>query len=553
MTEGKIRVVIVDDEYLDRNLLRNCIDWNRLGMEISGEAEDAAQALGLIRRSAPDVIFTDIQMPGDDGIRLSETVLREHPETKIVVLTGFDTFDYAQRSIKAGVADYLLKPIDGDEVLKTASALREQIGKERRENEEYNSLRRQLSENLPYLRERFLGELLGGAAESGALKERMEVLGIRFRQETFQAAVFEPVPEDAPAGEEGDLLRSLRVLNCLRDRFRANENVFVLPNTTRRTAVLNNDESVDLYEECRLLRKKLAAGLSCPVCAGLGRLKRGAENIAASYREALEALRYRIAVGNNAVILYDSIRFPDRGEARGGGDLYGQLDFCLRTGLREKAAESIDALFEAVDLKSGTAVETVRLTALNAAQALFRAMTEAGLDPAEIYRSELLVNGRIFRLGTLPDAKDLLKDTAQKCMDAIGRDRSGRILSLVGDMKRYVRDHYADSGLTLTELAKKFFFNPSYLSRTFKKKAGVSFVEYLTEVRMEKAVELLKAGNAKAFEIAGAVGIPDPNYFSTCFKKHTGVSISEYRRSLTSGEAAASPGKEPPRGRVPAG
>ena len=532
MDGESIKVVIVDDEYLERNLLKNCIDWRSLGMEIAGEAQDADEALGLVDRCGPDVIFTDIQMPGADGIRLGELALQRRPGLKVVVLTGFDTFDYAQRSIKAGVSDFLLKPIDGGEVLKTAAGLKAQIERERKSRAESLALRRQLRDNLPYLRERFFNELLGGADDGEALRERMGFLGIRFAGSSFQVAAFEPVPEDDRADEEARFLLSLRISNSLSDYFKGSGGVFVFMNTTNRIIVLNSDETLDLYEQCVLLRRKLAREIPCSVCVGLGSLKRGAEKIGGSYREALTAIRCRIAVGNDAVIPYDSIRLPGREPPCDWNELYGQLDFSIRAGLAEKADETVDKIFGNIDLKDAQAVKSIRMTAMSVALAFFRALTEAGLDPGEIYRFEVTASGRIFALGTLPEIKALLSGTARECIDSIARHQSRRVGGLIDDIRGYVAAHYADSGLSLAELAKAFFFNPSYLSRTFKKKAGVSFTEYLTEFRMEKAVELLREKDLKAFEIAAEVGIPDPNYFSTCFKKYAGVSISDFRRSL---------------------
>lgn len=152
---GKIKVVIVDDEYLERNLLKKCIDWAALGLKIVGEAGNADEALGVIEREKPDVLFTDVQMPGTDGIGLSELILQKHPEMKVVVLTGFDKFDYAQRSIKAGISDYLLKPIDSENVFHTAAKLKKNIEIGRKNKQDEQELKKQLYESLPYLRERF--------------------------------------------------------------------------------------------------------------------------------------------------------------------------------------------------------------------------------------------------------------------------------------------------------------------------------------------------------------------------------------------------------------
>jgi two-component system, response regulator YesN len=525
-----IKVVIVDDEYLERNLLKKCIDWSSLNMKIVGEAQDAAEALDLICRESPDVLFTDIQMPGTDGIGLSEFALKKFPEIHVVVLTGFDKFEYAQRSIKAGISDYLLKPIDGEEVQKTAVKLKEQIESDRKSNQEDSELKKQLYDNLPYLREHFFNELMLGKIEG--VREKMSFLGVHFENSVFQVATFEIVPEAAPSDEESQFLLSMRVRKEINDFFQSCENTFVSAHTTDRIVILNNNSRIDLYEQCEILLKQTAEKLPYPFCIGIGSMKKQIDEICISYREALEAVHYRVAFGNNKVILYDTIRFPCGAESLNSKGYVEQLNFYIKTGLTDKIQDTIQKICEGIDLKKASALETLRMAAMNINLTIFRSMAEAGLEPDEIYRFELQTNSRVFQLRTLPETEEFLKEIVSKCLDLLDQRQNSQISSLIEVVKNYIRENYMNSSLSLSDLAEKLYFNPSYLSRTFKKKAGVSFTEYLMEVRMTKAAELMRNGELKAFEIATAVGIPEPNYFSTSFKKYTGVSVSQYRKPL---------------------
>lgn len=525
-----IKVVIVDDEYLERNLLKKCIDWTSLNMEMVGEAQDATEALDLICRESPDVLFTDIQMPGTDGIGLSELALKKFPEIHVVVITGFDKFEYAQRSIKAGISDFLLKPIDGEEVQKTAVKLKERIENDRKSMQEEIELKNQLYDNLPYLRERFFNELMFG--EVDGVREKMSFLGIHFENAVFQVALFEIVPEAVPPDEESRFLLSIRVRKRINDFFQSWKNTFVFAHTTNRIAILNNDSKIDLYEQCEILLKQISEELTSHFCIGLGSMKKQVDEICISYKDALEAVHYRIALGNNKVILYDTIRFPYRAESLNSKGYVEQLNFYIKTGLTDKIQDTIQKICEGIDLKKASALEALRMTAMNISLSIFRSMAEAGLEPDEIYRFQIQTNSRVFQLQTLPETEELLNETASKCLDLLDQRHDSQISGLIEVVKNYLRENYMNSDFSLPDLAAKLYFNPSYLSRTFKKKAGVSFTEYLMEVRMTKAAELLRNGELKAFEIAVAVGIPDPNYFSTCFKKYTGVSVSQYRKSL---------------------
>ena len=424
-----------------------------------------------------------------------------------------------------------MKPIDGEEVQKTVVKLKERIETDRKIIQEEIELRNQLYDNLPYLRERFFNELMFGEVEG--VHEKMSFLGIHFENAVFQVAVFEIVPGAVPSDEESRFLLSMRVRKRINDFFQSWPNTFVFVHTTERIAILNNDSKIDLYEQCEILLKQTSEELNSQFCIGLGSIKKQVDEICISYKDALEAVHSRVAFGNNKVILYDTIRFPCRAESLNSKEYVEQLNFYIKTGLIHKIQDTIQKICEGIDLKKSSALEALRMTAINVTLSIFRAMEEAELEPDEIYRFQIQINSRVFQLQTLPETEEFLYETAIKCLDLLDQRHNSQISSLIEVVKNYLRENYMNSSFTLSDLAVKLYFNPSYLSRTFKKKAGVSFTEYLMEVRMTKAAELLRNGELKAFEIAVAVGIPDPNYFSTCFKKYTGVSVSQYRKSFS--------------------
>lgn len=526
----EIRVVMVDDEYLERSLLKNCFDWNSINMTVVGEAENAEQAVRVIRREKPDILFTDIQMPGSDGIALGELAMKDDPNLKIVVITGFDQFDYAQRSIKAGISDYLLKPIDCEEVEKTAVQLKRRIEAERAARREEKKLKAQLRQNLPYLRQRFFHELMLGLREGA--REKMSFLGIQFENAPFQVAVAEFTDGAVPAREEAQFLLEMKISQGLKEFFQPWEKVYVFSFAADRIVILCNHPGLDLNEKCESALESMKKFCAGPVCIGLGGMVKEVSGISVSYQEAVEAVRYRIVLGNNRVILHDDIQLSEHVKSRKEGECWERLNFYIKAALEQKAKNTIHEICCELGRRNASTVQSLRMTAMNAVFSLFRSMAEGGVGPEEINAFEAQVNGKIFELETLPETERFLTDAAGRCIQVMNRGQKVKINGLVEKMKAYVRGHFDDSALSLSELADQLYFNPSYLSRTFKKGAGVSFTEFLTEVRMEKAVELLREGDRKAFEIAQAVGIPDPAYFSTCFKKYTGVSFSRYRKSM---------------------
>lgn len=159
-----LKVIIVDDEYLIRNLIRMKVNWEEVNMEMVGEAGNAEQALELVDKLKPDIIFTDICMPAMDGIELSRRIVEKYPYIKIIIVTGYDDFEYARSSIKLGISDFILKPINSSELMQTLSKLRNIIGSERNREIEYNQLKKQVEEKLTNFKRKVFKWTFIGAA-----------------------------------------------------------------------------------------------------------------------------------------------------------------------------------------------------------------------------------------------------------------------------------------------------------------------------------------------------------------------------------------------------
>ncbi|MGG6309379.1 response regulator [Paenibacillus macerans] len=532
--DSKINVLIVDDEYLVRNLLKNCINWEYINMEIVAEAADANEALELVRQYGPDIIITDIYMPIIDGITFSELVLKNRPDTKIVILTGYDDFQYAQRSIRAGVSDYLLKPIDDEEVLRTMTNLKALIDQERRSSQENSKLRSRLYDNLPYLKERFFNELINEEELQHPPLDKMLFLGIQFKYASFQVAVIELNPADGRAGNEhARTTTGEAVLALVHKYFEPSPYTFVFIDSNHRIIILNNDETCDVYVHCELLKGRIIQETGGSVCIGIGLVKREIGEIGKSYKEALEALNYRVIVGNNVIILYNHIDLYNEYNTNDLNNLYNKLGFYIKAGLHDKVQETINEMYGSIDLKDKTVLSGIRNITVSIHLICIRQLSESGVAAEEARGIE----GNLqpcFELDTIPDIKRYLKEVTAETIRLINKRQVHKSGNSIDDIKNYIHEHYADTGLSLTQAAKVFYLNPSYLSRTFKKETGTNFIEYLTTVRVEKAISLLKEQDLKAFEIAKAVGISDSNYFSTCFKKYTGISVSDYRKAVKS-------------------
>ena len=533
-TTKKIKVVVVDDEQLEINLIKNCINWDFLNMEIVGEAQDAISALELVEEISPDIIFTDINMPITDGIKFSEMVIKRYPKTKIVILSGYDNFNYVQKSMHIGASDYILKPINNDELFKAASKLKNIIDFERESSKEYNLLKKELTDNLPYIKEKFLNELICNNLDTEKIINKALFLGLRFKYQYIQVAAIEITSLRENNYNGLSFKRNTIVMNVVKQFFQMDEYTYIFYDMQNRIIILNNNENIDLLEKCEELKVSIVDETQFCVSIGIGRQMKHIWEIEASYKEALAALKYRVTEGNNLVILYDHISIGNINQnVCNINELNEKLSFYLRSALYDKASSIIEQYFKNIDLDDRNNLKELRIMAMNIVTTSFKTLISMGLyNSDELYNIQIRLFNELILLDTLPD---IIKALNEVILEAVKKDninKPSKIDDIIIKAKEYIDANLSDCELSLSLTAKHLYINPSYLSRMFKKEIGISFVEYITKTRMEKAIELLRKGELKVFEIADCIGISDSNYFSTCFKKYFGVSVSEYKKYI---------------------
>ncbi|MFC5531453.1 response regulator [Cohnella yongneupensis] len=529
-----IKIMLVDDEVLIRDLIKNRIRWAELGMEIVCEASSAREALALVERYEPDIIITDICMPVMDGIELSAQVLAGRPHVKIVVLTGHEEFEYAKRSINAGISDFLLKPINGQEIERVALKLKEKLGEENSKKRELEALKKRLTEHLPFLKEKFLHELVHQDIDSEELKESLAYYHLNFQREVehYQIAILEAEGSDLVdhPGEEQRLLFGLQCKDLIDQHFKDYAFIHSYSENDKRIVLLCNDPTADMVDCCESIKGMLIDRLPCVVNIGIGNRVGDLKNLKHSYKNALEALEYKIIVGKNQVVSYDELVFLAEDHAAPQPEGLDQLKFYIKTGLADKAQHSIEELFKEFGNMPNHTLDGIRLVALDAVSACLHVLNELGINHSAVWVDRLQPFQSVLKSDTLPEIKQYLKEMSLGIIAQINGLNTKKVNIVVRQIKEHLADNMADAELSPSGIAKAFYLNQSHLSRLFKQETGQTFVEYLTRIRLEKAIELLKQTDMKVYQIGEKVGIPDPHYFSIVFKKFTGKSINDYRK-----------------------
>lgn len=530
MSSNIIKVLIVDDEHLVRNLLKRCIDWDSIGMEIIGEASSGEDAIELVYKYKPDLIFTDICMTNIDGIEFAEAVIKMNTNVKVVVISGYDDFKYAQRSIRAGIKAYLLKPIDDEAVLETALNMKKEIEKERESISEYTMMKKQLIRNLPFLKERLLNRLINAGVDIIEIKRQMDYLGFRFKYDTFQVAVIEIILKIQDSHDKRNVIYYKTIIEKLKEYLKHFAGINIFFDDNYRIILINNCEDSCFQEDFQNIIVNVLYDIKWYYCIGIGTIKNEVENIEKSYKEALEALNYRIIVGNNSMIKYEDINLHMETQKDVIIKIDDKLKVYFLSGSHKIIQGIIYGIFDKKNTTMNLSINNIREYAFSYVTTILEILRDLDIDIKVLNVEKYSIYEEIFEIDTIPDIKKYVTDISYKVIEIINYYKGKKSNKLIDDITEYVKINFGDCELSLSKVAHIFFVNPSYLSRVFKKEMGINFLDYLVKLRIDKAIILLNNMDLKAYEVGEKVGIPDSSYFSTCFKKYTGFSITEYKK-----------------------
>ncbi|RAV20923.1 response regulator [Paenibacillus contaminans] len=511
-------VMLVDDEAVLRSGMRTFIPWRELGFQVTAEAENGAKALERILQGDIDVVFVDIHMPRMSGIDLLEELAKREPDVIPVVLSGYDNFEYARAAVKYKAVEYLLKPVDMDELIPLMQSIRGQLDRRKREEAERLQFRCQLLESV-------LLKLAGGL--TGLSEDSMESFIRHFAGYELRLA--------AIAGTGTDVGT---------DKKTASEQL---------SERLGDEMAVSTeLSHYGLLLAAFQPGDSHPENNGfhLAEMER-------SLADKLDNRADAIAIGP-LLTAKDWIGYAH--SAVETGYLERRLFYASSKVIRLEASvpsctrrrlEPDDKLGKAVT--EGIRGNDLQLIRQTMSELYFMLQANPQYDPdsvRQIYKwlmccaaeEAAVLGGRSFTEENpgsglserLPTLFLLHRDTLRRIEEIAGRlaaaakDKKRRI---VMEMKRYVNERLAEP-IMLTELADKYSISQEYLSALFKKEEGVNFNVYLRDIRMKRAMELMEADcTFKIYELAQQVGYSDPRHFSKVFKESTGMTPKQYAES----------------------
>jgi len=547
------KLLLVDDEADVREGVLREIDWEAGGFQVTDVAENGREALEMAERHAPDVVVTDIRMPFMDGLQLSEEIRRQFPSAKIIILTGYDEFNYARKAIHLQVEEFVLKPFSADELLQALHKVKTRLDAELAERENLGALQEHYRRSLPLLRELFLGTLVSRKLTEREIRERMAQYEWDLFDQAENRQYCVSVLQLDPAGTAAatiagsalytaeDELRRFAVRNVAEEIvgkqqaglvFQHNEHIAVLtiavvsPNAPGPDSIRKRTIAM-LEEICRNVDKYL----KITVTAGVGPAVDRLSTLKYAYDDALSALDYRLLLGSSRVIAIDDVEHRRPAAALRFDDLQEQtLIRCLKVGSVPELESIVDELF--APLLAADPAPAFRDAQVYLLQ-IFTAILKAAQDTEDESTGDLWAGSHPLKeltsFSSLQEAKSRVLQLGSALMSRIASDRQTSYRQLVEQAKAFTKEHFADSYITIARVCAHLHISAGYFSNIFKRETRMTYMSYLLQIRMEAAKELLRTTDLKTFEIAEKVGYADPNYFSFSFRKQFGESPKAYR------------------------
>ncbi len=537
-----IRILIADDEKWIRAIIKDVIySSSDKDYIISGEASDGQEALDLVLDSQPDILLTDIRMPELDGLELMKEVIKLNPHLKIVFISGYDEFEYAQRALKLGAFDYLLKPIEEAYLLEVLNSAKEAIYMEREKQASDQLLKIQHEAGFNLLRENFLSDILKGTSLTiDEFNKQSKHLGLVFDKPVFGVMTislddYRAKTADLTKPQVFSLVSALKTsLNRVAKKYLKGYCLCKVPDDNEINILFNNDAYLTkeyISDVFNIIQKLMRRHFNVSCSAGVSSQQHGISKISALYAEAVWAIKYKMIYGLGCVLFYEDIQNIKVREIALSKDLAQEISLNLELRNFQNASSILDGIFIQLDTYKDSTPVLIKntlwkflldiISKLDCKVSLENKLY--GFDQNSVYEE-------FKRMETLGETKAYLKNLFKSIVNNHMQNESGYNNAVESAKKFISANYYKDISLEL--MANYVYLNPSYFSELFKKETGRNFIEYLTGVRINRAKELLKNTGLKSYEVCEAVGYTDSKYFSKLFKKIVGVTPSEYKGSL---------------------
>ncbi len=507
-----ISVVLIDDDEVIRKGLKETIPWKSIGFTVIGEANNGKTGLEVISSLKPGLVVLDIKMQGMDGLEVSKIIRETYPDTKVILLSGYSDFEYARRAIKEGVLEYILKPVYRPDFIEILKAIKNKISEEneKKAREIVMAFKAEMGESAAI--DELLLRIINEENSRDAIK-KLELMGVDMNFESPAVALIE--------------------MDILRVEYK-NEYRTYLQNKAKPFGIIFQvrDSALGLlfsWKNRFVIDKvfiEAAKELPFAITIGVGKKSTTLEVIRVSFSQAYIALKHKFHMGKGRIIYYnDNMAFSRVYNTSSKAEYY--IFRALLDKSKTDLERSVDKFFS--DMNENGALEP-RIV-LDAVVRLLvnlekRVVESKGIETIH-GAGDRSIPDEVTSQGTLSDVKTYVKEFVEDMASYIWSEDEATGKRIINAAIMYMEKEYQTA--TLSSVAERVFITPNHLSFLFKVETGSTFLDKLTEIRINKAKELLKSLRYKTYEVAQQVGYSDARYFSQVFKKHTGVLPGDYQ------------------------
>ena len=543
-----LKIFLAEDEVVVRETIKRMIPWEELGFELVGEAADGEMALPLLLRQQPDLLITDIKMPFMDGLTLARLAKKEIPGLKVVILSGYDDFNYAKQAIGIGVEDYLLKPITKNALIERLSEIRSRYEHEKTQKEYYEKFQREMQAYEKNSSRDFFEALVGGSMDMMEVYKRAEKLGLDIVAEAYNVLIFTMNCDEDFSGQRDEYSSwEAESLELLENFFAGHSSAMLFRSNIFSYGVLLKGQRETIEENTRACVDEIRKILSRQDgrrewFLAVGQSVERLSQIQKSYHTASRAFSQRYLYDEN-ILYYDEMETMEHpgGQAETEDNAYLQkvdvnalnpaiLQKFLSNGLQEETENFVKDYFYAIGQEPMESLVFRNYVILNVRFSVISFIKGLGCDTNEMESAdteEVLAESGKNMESAIAYAKKMISQ-AIEIRDQNSGNKNRSILKTAVD---FIDSHYMDEEISLNTVANVANVSSNHFSALFSQNMGQTFIEYLTTLRMNKAKELLRCTGMRSSEIAGEIGYKDAHSFSYLFKKTQGMTPSDYRKA----------------------
>jgi two-component system response regulator YesN len=534
--------MIVDDEASTRTGLRDYFDWASYGIEVVGEAGDGAAGLELARKLKPHIVLTDVKMPKLNGIEFARRLKEQDEKVKIVFISGYDDVDYLKSALKMDAVDYILKPVNRNEISLVFDKVVKLADSEKNQRELLSKMSAKLQRSIPLLRERFLLRLLKeGSGNGGDLEGQIEFLELNLPLEGVYCTIIISIDDQEILFESLSVreveLTTFSIQNICQEIVSRYMQGYVFEYRKGEFAAIlcmpeEEAEKDVLYEMLADIKSSLDDFLqrlmNISISIGVGSTVTRLKELNQSCSHAEDALHQKLFLGKNQLILIDQLEMPGDWDFRTVRRKCDKLPSLLKASDESVIAAYLDELFGELTRNRTLTAKYCRMICQELLLLASQFLLNLELQEEQLDDMEERVRNDVMKLETAGEMKAALLAYLQQACRYIGDRKTNKSRNVIERIKSMIETRFQEN-VTISDIAKEVYLTTTYVCLIFKQETGMTLNDYLTKVRMETALDMLKDPANKLHDICYAIGYSEPSYFSKMFKKYTGLSPSEYR------------------------